>query len=148
MFSFPDQASDFCICITSKYQRMVETHRRNAFSPIELLEALAPLQNGIWIATCSSVSGCVHQPGAAQGYRCAADGCRQRSQAGGARHAQPPARRWIYRCRFLSVREVLKRLCSQVVVLNSDKGYSLHPQAEAVLTGKMGLRCWFWRITP
>ena len=39
---------------------------------------------------------------------------------------------------FLSVREVLKRLCSEgVVVLNSDKSYSLHPQAEAVLTGKI-----------
>ena len=39
---------------------------------------------------------------------------------------------------FLSVREVLKRLCSEgVVVLNSDKSYSLHPQAEAVLTGNI-----------
>lgn len=39
---------------------------------------------------------------------------------------------------FLSVREVLKRLCSEgVVVLNSDKSYSLHPQAEAVLIGKI-----------
>ncbi|OZY52601.1 fe2+ zn2+ uptake regulation protein [Pseudomonas lundensis] len=39
---------------------------------------------------------------------------------------------------FLSVREVLKRLCSEgVVVLNSDKSYSLHPQAEAVLTGQI-----------
>ena len=39
---------------------------------------------------------------------------------------------------FLSVREVLKRLCSEgVVVLNSDKSYSLHPQAEAVLMGKI-----------
>ena len=39
---------------------------------------------------------------------------------------------------FLSVREVLKRLCSEgVVILNSDKSYSLHPQAEAVLTGKI-----------
>jgi len=39
---------------------------------------------------------------------------------------------------FLSVREVLKRLCSEgVVVLNSDKSYSLHPQAEAVLVGKI-----------
>ncbi|KMM79892.1 hypothetical protein [Pseudomonas deceptionensis] len=39
---------------------------------------------------------------------------------------------------FLSVREVLKRLCSEgVVVLNSDKSYSLHPQAEAVLTGRI-----------
>ena len=39
---------------------------------------------------------------------------------------------------FLSVREVLKRLCSEgVVVLNQDKSYSLHPQAEAVLTGKI-----------
>ena len=39
---------------------------------------------------------------------------------------------------FLSVREVLNRLCSEgVVVLNSDKSYSLHPQAEAVLTGRI-----------
>lgn len=35
---------------------------------------------------------------------------------------------------FLSVREVLKRLCSEgVIVLNPDKSYSLHPQAAAVL---------------
>jgi len=37
---------------------------------------------------------------------------------------------------FLSVREVLKRLCSEgVVTLNPDKSYSLHPQAAAVLDG-------------
>ncbi|MGE8097236.1 fe2+ zn2+ uptake regulation protein [Pseudomonas fluorescens] len=37
---------------------------------------------------------------------------------------------------FLSVREVLKRLCSEgVIVLNEDKSYSLHPQAVAVLYG-------------
>ncbi|WP_223486847.1 fe2+ zn2+ uptake regulation protein [Pseudomonas sp. A-RE-19] len=35
---------------------------------------------------------------------------------------------------FLSVREVLKRLCSEgVITLNPDKSYSLHPQAAAVL---------------
>lgn len=35
---------------------------------------------------------------------------------------------------FLSVREVLKRLCSEgVVVLNADKSYSLHPDATAAL---------------
>jgi Fe2+ or Zn2+ uptake regulation protein len=35
---------------------------------------------------------------------------------------------------FLSVREVLKRLCSEsVIVLNPDKSYSLHPQAAAML---------------
>ena len=35
---------------------------------------------------------------------------------------------------FLSVREVLKRLCSEgVVVLNADKSYSLHPDAAAAL---------------
>ncbi len=35
---------------------------------------------------------------------------------------------------FLSVREVLKRLCSEgVVVLNADKSYSLHPDASATL---------------
>lgn len=35
---------------------------------------------------------------------------------------------------FLSVREVLKRLCSEgVVTLNPDKSYSLHPRAMAVL---------------
>ncbi|NWA28018.1 fe2+ zn2+ uptake regulation protein [Pseudomonas gingeri] len=35
---------------------------------------------------------------------------------------------------FLSVREVLKRLCSEgVVVLNADKSYSLHPDATATL---------------
>ncbi|MBV7548228.1 fe2+ zn2+ uptake regulation protein [Pseudomonas sp. PDM26] len=35
---------------------------------------------------------------------------------------------------FLSVREVLKRLCSEgVIVLNPDKSYSLHPQAAAIL---------------
>ena len=38
---------------------------------------------------------------------------------------------------FLSVREVLKRLCSEgVVTLNPDKSYSLHPQAAAVLRGE------------
>ncbi|EXF93192.1 fe2+ zn2+ uptake regulation protein [Pseudomonas fluorescens HK44] len=37
---------------------------------------------------------------------------------------------------FLSVREVLKRLCSEgVIVLNEDKSFSLHPQAAAVLYG-------------
>ncbi|MNG42113.1 hypothetical protein D3C84_1317700 [compost metagenome] len=35
---------------------------------------------------------------------------------------------------FLSVREVLKRLCSEgVIVLNTDKSYSLHPRAAALL---------------
>nr|WP_260958519.1 fe2+ zn2+ uptake regulation protein [Pseudomonas citri] len=35
---------------------------------------------------------------------------------------------------FLSVREVLKRLCSEgVVILNPDKTYCLHPDAVAVL---------------
>ncbi|MNF17570.1 hypothetical protein D3C80_2211480 [compost metagenome] len=35
---------------------------------------------------------------------------------------------------FLSVREVLKRLCSEgLIVLNPDKSYSLHPQAAALL---------------
>ncbi|WP_095079033.1 fe2+ zn2+ uptake regulation protein [Pseudomonas sp. Irchel s3h17] len=35
---------------------------------------------------------------------------------------------------FLSVREVLKRLCSEgLIVLNADKSYSLHPQAAALL---------------
>lgn len=35
---------------------------------------------------------------------------------------------------FLSVREVLKRLCAEgVVTFNADKSYSLHPQAAAVL---------------
>ncbi|KQZ81681.1 MULTISPECIES: hypothetical protein [unclassified Pseudomonas] len=35
---------------------------------------------------------------------------------------------------FLSVREVLKRLCSEgVIVLNPDKSYSLDPRAAAVL---------------
>ena len=35
---------------------------------------------------------------------------------------------------FLSVREVLKRLCGEgVITLNPDKSYSLHPQAAAVL---------------
>lgn len=35
---------------------------------------------------------------------------------------------------FLSVREVLKRLCIEgVIVLNPDKSYSLHPQAAAIL---------------
>ncbi|CAH0186988.1 fe2+ zn2+ uptake regulation protein [Pseudomonas mediterranea] len=35
---------------------------------------------------------------------------------------------------FLSVREVLKRLCSEgLVTLNPDKSYSLHPRAMAVL---------------
>ncbi|MCK9798727.1 fe2+ zn2+ uptake regulation protein [Pseudomonas chlororaphis] len=38
---------------------------------------------------------------------------------------------------FLSVREVLKRLCSEgVITLNSDKSYSLHQQAAAVLDGR------------
>ncbi|KJZ33479.1 MULTISPECIES: fe2+ zn2+ uptake regulation protein [Pseudomonas] len=35
---------------------------------------------------------------------------------------------------FLSVREVLKRLCSEgVIMLNPDKSYSLHPHAIAML---------------
>ncbi len=35
---------------------------------------------------------------------------------------------------FLSVREVLKRLCSEgVIILNPDKSYSLHPHAAAML---------------
>ncbi|APV42757.1 fe2+ zn2+ uptake regulation protein [Pseudomonas frederiksbergensis] len=35
---------------------------------------------------------------------------------------------------FLSVREVLKRLCSEgVITLNPDKSYSLHPHAAAIL---------------
>ena len=35
---------------------------------------------------------------------------------------------------FLSVREVLKRLCSEgVVILNPDKSYCLHPDAIALL---------------
>ncbi|MHC8386695.1 fe2+ zn2+ uptake regulation protein [Pseudomonas sp. MDT2-39-1] len=35
---------------------------------------------------------------------------------------------------FLSVREVLKRLCSEgVITLNADKSYSLHPDAVAML---------------
>ncbi|BCX68449.1 MULTISPECIES: fe2+ zn2+ uptake regulation protein [Pseudomonas] len=35
---------------------------------------------------------------------------------------------------FLSVREVLKRLCSEgVIVLNEDKSYSLDPRAAAIL---------------
>ncbi|KPG94720.1 MULTISPECIES: fe2+ zn2+ uptake regulation protein [Pseudomonas] len=35
---------------------------------------------------------------------------------------------------FLSVREVLKRLCAEgVITINADKSYSLHPQAAAIL---------------
>jgi Fe2+ or Zn2+ uptake regulation protein len=38
---------------------------------------------------------------------------------------------------FLSVREVLKRLCSEgVITLNPDKSYSLHQDAAALLHGK------------
>jgi|SRR5207253_9557147 len=38
---------------------------------------------------------------------------------------------------FLSVREVLKRLCSEgVITLNPDKSYSLNQQAIALLHGK------------
>ncbi|MCK1790422.1 fe2+ zn2+ uptake regulation protein [Pseudomonas violetae] len=38
---------------------------------------------------------------------------------------------------FLSVREVLKRLCNEgVVTLNADKSYSLTPQAFAALRGE------------
>ena len=38
---------------------------------------------------------------------------------------------------FLSVREVLKRLCSEGVInLNPDKSYSLNPQAFAALHGE------------
>ncbi|QLL10932.1 fe2+ zn2+ uptake regulation protein [Pseudomonas chlororaphis] len=38
---------------------------------------------------------------------------------------------------FLSVREVLKRLCSEgVITLNADKSFSLHQQAEAILDGR------------
>ncbi|RMP64703.1 hypothetical protein ALQ18_02254 [Pseudomonas marginalis pv. marginalis] len=37
---------------------------------------------------------------------------------------------------FLSVREVLKRLCSEgVITLNADKSYSLHEEAAKVLDG-------------
>ncbi|RON51991.1 fe2+ zn2+ uptake regulation protein [Pseudomonas frederiksbergensis] len=40
---------------------------------------------------------------------------------------------------FLSVREVLKRLCSEgVITLNPDKSYSLHPQAIAILYSESG----------
>ncbi|KAF0866723.1 fe2+ zn2+ uptake regulation protein [Pseudomonas sp. LD120] len=39
---------------------------------------------------------------------------------------------------FLSVREVLKRLCSEgVITLNADKSYSLHQKATAVLDGQI-----------
>jgi Fe2+ or Zn2+ uptake regulation protein len=38
---------------------------------------------------------------------------------------------------FLSVREVLKRLCTEgVIILNADKSYSLHEQAAKVLEGR------------
>lgn len=38
---------------------------------------------------------------------------------------------------FLSVREVLKRLCSEgVITLNADKSYSLHEQAAKALEGR------------
>ena len=38
---------------------------------------------------------------------------------------------------FLSVREVLKRLCAEgVITLNTDKSYSLHEQAAKVLEGR------------
>ncbi|MBV4484864.1 fe2+ zn2+ uptake regulation protein [Pseudomonas sp. SWRI153] len=38
---------------------------------------------------------------------------------------------------FLSVREVLKRLCAEgVITFNADKSYSLHPQAAAVLNNE------------
>ncbi|CAI8769110.1 Fe2+ zn2+ uptake regulation protein [Pseudomonas sp. IT-P253] len=38
---------------------------------------------------------------------------------------------------FLSVREVLKRLCGEgLIILNPDKSYSLHPKALAVLHGE------------
>ena len=38
---------------------------------------------------------------------------------------------------FLSVREVLKRLCSErVLTLNPDKSYSLHSQAAALLAAR------------
>ncbi len=39
---------------------------------------------------------------------------------------------------FLSVREVLKRLCTEgVIVLNADKSYSLHPRAAALLQPRL-----------
>ena len=38
---------------------------------------------------------------------------------------------------FLSVREVLKRLCSEgVITLNADQSYSLHEEAAKVLEGR------------
>ncbi len=38
---------------------------------------------------------------------------------------------------FLSVREVLKRLCNEgVITLNADKSYSLHEEAAKVLNGR------------
>ena len=41
---------------------------------------------------------------------------------------------------FLSVREVLKRLCSEgVITLNSDRSYSLHEEAAKVLAAGAGL---------
>ncbi len=43
---------------------------------------------------------------------------------------------------FLSVREVLKRLCSEgVITLNPDKSYSLHPHAVAMLHGESSVQC-------
>ena len=37
---------------------------------------------------------------------------------------------------FLSVREVLKRLCAEgVITLNADKSYSLHAEAAKLLNG-------------
>ncbi|MEX5557043.1 fe2+ zn2+ uptake regulation protein [Pseudomonas rhodesiae] len=39
---------------------------------------------------------------------------------------------------FLSVREVLKRLCSEgVITLNADKSYSLHEEAAKVLDSRI-----------
>ena len=44
---------------------------------------------------------------------------------------------WGIPLSFLSVREVLKRLCSEgVVTLNADKSYSLHAEAAKVLEGR------------
>ena len=113
-------------------------HREPAFQPDPgLLEALAPLQGNERIRhllKCFGLRTSLVRLKVIDARLTAAGNDRRLGVRGMHSHLQA----LDIPLSFLSVREVLKRLCSEgVVVLNSDKSYSLHPQAEAVLTGKI-----------
>ena len=113
-------------------------HREVAFQPdTGLLEALAPLQGNERIRhllKCFGLRTSLVRLKVIDALLTAAGNDRRLGVRGMHSHLQA----LDIPLSFLSVREVLKRLCSEgVVVLNSDKSYSLHPQAEAVLTGKI-----------